>query len=64
MGAPSGTAGGGLGGGVDGGGVLGGVLGLIVGLVQVHLLFAVPLGAAATAVWVAYRLNERRYRDR
>jgi|TARA_R110001599_G_scaffold24191_4_gene87543 uncharacterized membrane protein YheB (UPF0754 family) len=44
--------------------VLGGVLGLIVGLVQVHLLFAVPLGAAATAVWVAYRLNERRYRDR
>ncbi|WP_052378385.1 DUF445 family protein [Polycyclovorans algicola] len=43
--------------------VLGGVLGLIVGLVQVHLFFAVPLGGAAAAVWVAYRLNQRRYRD-
>ena len=28
------------------------------------LVTVVPLGAAATAVWVAYRLNERRYRDR
>jgi uncharacterized membrane protein YheB (UPF0754 family) len=44
--------------------VLGGVLGLIVGLVQVHLFFALPLGGAAVAVWVAYRVNERRYRDR
>lgn len=43
--------------------VLGGVLGLIIGLVQVHLFFAVPLGAAAVAVWVAYRLNAYQHQD-
>lgn len=39
---------------------LGGVLGLIAGLVQVHVLFALPIGAGMVVVWIAYRLNERR----
>lgn len=39
---------------------LGGVLGLVIGFVQVHLLFALPLGAAGVAVWVAWHLNEKR----
>ena len=42
---------------------LGGVLGLVIGFVQVHLLFAIPLGGAAAAVWAAWHLNERRHRD-
>lgn len=41
---------------------LGGVLGLIAGLVQVHVLFALPIGAAMVLVWIAYELNERRTR--
>ncbi|WP_420468697.1 DUF445 family protein [Panacagrimonas sp.] len=41
---------------------LGGALGLVIGFVQVHLLFALPLGAAAGAVWIAWELNEQRHR--
>lgn len=42
---------------------LGGVLGLVIGFVQVHLLFAIPLGGAAATVWAAWHFNERRHRD-
>lgn len=42
---------------------LGGVLGLIAGLVQVHILFAVPIGVGLAVVWAAYALNERRQRS-
>lgn len=42
--------------------VLGGCLGLVAGTVQVHLLFAVPIGVGVGAVWVAYRFNEYRLR--
>lgn len=42
--------------------VLGGCLGLVAGLVQVHLLFALPIGLGVGTVWVAYRFNEYRLR--
>ena len=40
--------------------VLGGCLGLIAGAVQVHILFAVPIGLGVLVVWAAYRINEYR----
>ena len=40
--------------------LLGGCLGLILGTVQVHLAFAVPIGALLVVVWLAWQLNERR----
>lgn len=43
--------------------LLGGAIGLIVGTVQVHLLFALPLGVGLAAVWLAWHLNARRHRD-
>ena len=41
--------------------VLGGVLGIIAGTVQVHLLFAVPIGVGVGVVYIAWRLNERKH---